>query len=137
MDLEEATLRELRFVARALNMLAGQSIGLIVPAHKLLLNRQCYLDRNRSHRFDDHIADDCIERGAMHSLTQTALTALQRAPPAPVGRHGLTTVRVISHRHALATGPADHEPLQQRATFACRASAPIAAPAQGVSFDAL
>jgi hypothetical protein len=114
MDLEEATLRELRFVARALNMLAGQSIGLIVPAHKLLLNRQCYLDRNRSHRFDDHIADDCIERGAMHSLTQTALTALQRASRTS------RSARLDYGESDISPSCARHRPRRSRAPAAAR-----------------
>src|SRR5487761_238325 len=103
-DLEEATLRELRFVFRPLHVLPAKPVGLFLTACEFLLHAQRHFDRERRHRLDEDIADRRIECAAVYRLAQTDLASVRWATAAPIGRYLGVAMRMITHRHAFPAG---------------------------------
>ena len=136
-DLEEAALGKIRFVARTLYVLSSQPVRFLVAVREFLLHSERDFVGQRRHCRDDDVADCRVECAAIHRLTQTAFASLQRAPAAPVGRYALIVMRMVADRHAFTAGSADHKSLQQCRALACPSTPPLGAPGDRIALHAL
>ena len=118
-DPHVAALRQFRFIASTLDMLASQAIRFIEARLQFLLHGERDFQSDRIHQFQQDIADDSINVGARDALAERfgifdafALTDVLRAQAfAP---------RMVAKRHSAAAFAADDQALQQRRTFARR-----------------
>ena len=121
-DLHVASAREIGFVARALDLLLAQAIGLVGARLELLLHGQAPASSAMGvtvSTSSSPIASSIARRGSSGRAARHA----RSLPLADVDRERLPPCAVvIAHRHALAAEAADHQALQQRRPFARRAS---------------
>ena len=109
-------------MASTLDLLPTQAVGLLPARLELLLDRQRGLEGHRGHGPDEQTTDGLVNGPSGEALAQRLAVpdavlladVLRREPPMPLP---------IPHRHALPTDAAEHQPLQQRGTFARRAPA--------------
>jgi hypothetical protein len=68
-DPQEASLREIGFIASAFDLLLPNAISLSGTRRELLLDGQRDVHRERRHRLDEHVADRVIEGATVNRLT--------------------------------------------------------------------
>jgi hypothetical protein len=115
-DVKIATPREIGLISRLFDFFVAQAVCLVDASLKLLLNRQCDLERQWGHRVYQQFADGLIDCCARHMLAHR-LSGSNALALAHIVGDLPAMAQVIAQRHSSPAYPAHHQPLEQRRAF--------------------